>query len=1716
MTLFSRLAAYYPCDNTHGRSLSEDVVGTNDGTAGVVSAATGKVRQGMFFIASGEQFRSVPNDSAIQQLKGLCCWVKFSTIAADQSIVSKGSDATDANTSLKLWFDQSAGAFAYTVGDSSSSTTVTTSGLTIAVDTWYHVRCFNDGNRMGIAVNGTLYASGAARAPLTETGLLYLGRDFGGNYFDGVLDEVALFSTAPTVADGAALYNGGSGASLPLLDSLPGPSGRAGAGTRWLPPSYAESDDAVAYMAHGKLPVQRFDGTLATAGVEAPDQKVTIESSGSGPLVGKRYAYLRFLDSDGRVSNVSPLSDVHDTVGSASGSIIGATNASPIVITSASHGLTTGQTIGITGQQGNTAANGVWKITSLTVDTFSLDGSVGNGDWTMSAVPSMTVTATQDGSASVDQVQTLSYSNTPTTGSFTLSFEGESTTSIAYNASAATIQAALEAVSTIGESNVVCAGGDLPTAVTVTFQNVLGSQDNPLLEVDYTGATSTLSATVTRSGSPGQNEQQTISLLNTPTGGTFTLTYAGQTTGAIAYNASAATIDTALEALSNITSGDLTCTGGPLPGADVVVEFGGTLAETDVALMTINPASLTGGPGGVAIATTQAGGNALESATFESWSFEESTSDFVGSKSGHALESTGSNLISSNEGKSGRYVGFQSGVYLTLESGALASFPAPDGDWSINFWHQWDDVYSDHTVLSGNGWTFGTVYGPGNRYAKQFVIGATTAEWYTTAIPNGSTWVMTTLTVDGATKEMKLYISGSAVGDQVKTHVATLASSASYFYALFSGGGSIDELTVFNTVLTQGQIDELLNSGSGEFYPFPGVTGTNETQQITVSGSPSEGSFTLTFDGETTAAIDYDATAAEVDAALEALSNIAVGDVTCTGGPLPGTAIDVEFTGNQAATDVAEMTASSSGLLADVTTTQEGTGARNELVTLSTDVPPGTGTFTLTFGGQTTDNLNWNATAADVQSKLEALSTVGTGNVVCTGGPINTSDVRVEFKGTFSKTDVGAITASSSMTQTSPVMLVAETTAGDPGTNEIQQVSVEQVTGGTFTLTYSGQTTTAIAFDATAAKVEQELESLSTVGNGNVDVTGGPLTEAPLQVEFIGTLGKTDLSLMTSGSNSLLNGGWGAGASKITYTDVEIPESTRVVRRQILRSKPGDANVFYIDVDEEDVTSNTFSSTKTDDELTSDLAVVMLDSNGVDTNLSRHGEPPNWKRSVASFQNRMFYGVDYVERSVVTISGDAATGVATDWPNVFDDRTLYQDSGKALAAFDANAQTAALSESTATAQTAEKATIRQAAPDSQRIYHSWVNAVDSFPESVHPGQTFQISRDGRDGEMVGQFSFDGRFYVAFKSTIYLYSFDRDPTSAPDGDGRMQVVVPRGLCNHRTVAFTDDLAACMDHEGVYLFDGSALESVSGPIKPLFTGRSATKINWKHQEWFHAAYFSSERTIRFFVVLDGGPYPKHALCFNVDQRLWWLESYPWPITSSATGNLNGRVQTFVGSTGRRIFTLDGVRDGLSPLVADTLRGTVDSAGSRTLSDTSATWTSSMVGQSLRIVSGTGRGQSRDIVAVSGTTLTLGQRWNVRPSTDSVYQIAGVDWSIRTGKLRFVQQNEQELRRVEVFWTPTVNSQSLDYRLFADFEAVAVTNQETRSAAATDGVAVTAGSAYHEVDLTVRGHVEQDFGGLRPEGVSGEKFVELAAEGSTNDEAFRLLGIAVSGAE
>ena len=76
------------------------------------------------------------------------------------------------------------------------------------------------------------------------------------------------------------------------------------------------------------------------------------------------------------------LRDAQYTATATSGAITAASNATPIQITSAGHGLSNGDIVRVGGVEGNTAANGYWAITTAGVDDFTLDSSVGSGAWT--------------------------------------------------------------------------------------------------------------------------------------------------------------------------------------------------------------------------------------------------------------------------------------------------------------------------------------------------------------------------------------------------------------------------------------------------------------------------------------------------------------------------------------------------------------------------------------------------------------------------------------------------------------------------------------------------------------------------------------------------------------------------------------------------------------------------------------------------------------------------------------------------------------------------------------------------------------------------------------------------------------------------------------------------------------------------------------------------------------------------------------------------------------------------------------------------------------------------------------------------------------------------------------------------------------------------------------------------------------------------------------
>jgi len=62
---------------------------------------------------------------------------------------------------------------------------------------------------------------------------------------------------------------------------------------------------------------------------------------------------------------------------------------------------------------------------------------------------------------------------------------------------------------------------------------------------------------------------------------------------------------------------------------------------------------------------------------------------------------------------------------------------------------------------------------------------------------------------------------------------------------------------------------------------------------------------------------------------------------------------------------------------------------------------PTSGTFTLTWGGNTTSALQWNCTAAQVQTALQALGSIGSNNATCSGGPFPVAPIVVTWAGTL-------------------------------------------------------------------------------------------------------------------------------------------------------------------------------------------------------------------------------------------------------------------------------------------------------------------------------------------------------------------------------------------------------------------------------------------------------------------------------------------------------------------------------------------------------------------------------------------------------------------------------------------------------------------------------------------------------------------------------------------
>jgi len=520
--------------------------------------------------------------------------------------------------------------------------------------------------------------------------------------------------------------------------------------------------------------------------------------------------------------------------------------------------------------------------------------------------------------------------------------------------------------------------------------------------------------------------------------------------------------------------------------------------------------------------------------------------------------------------------------------------------------------------------------------------------------------------------------------------------------------------------------------------------------------------------------------------------------------------------------------------------------------------------------------------------------------------------------------------------------------------------------------------------------------------------------------------------------------------STVTYTNVEVPTSEKIVSKQILRNTDGQYLVYYVDVETSNLAETTFTSTRTDTSLRTQTAVPLFDSDFSQSLANRHGQPPSDKPIVSFHQNRLWmYGEVVYEEGVaqVTNGSTTVTGIGTQWTGGMVNRNIFiRDGNSAYEISAVNTATQTLTLEVPYLGATDLFAEYKIRPFTNRrslLHYSEAGLFDSWPAT----QAISVaSSDDIDDDPTGLASTHSYLYILQRRHIYRLTFLESPAL----DGGIFLAARRGCVNNRCWISVDGFLYALDDQGIYKFDGTdTTEVISQNVQDLFSFDSdpgELRINWRAAKWFHASHERHDSTIRWFVAFSGDRLPRHAICFNYAVPQWWVEEYPFPCGDSAV--LKGVATVpLVAGRNNKVFALQvGSLDITDPSEGDT-RALIASWTRRsvTLGSSVAIPASGVVGAPIAIVKGAGKGQMRMITAVSGQTISVDSPWTTALDDDdaaeldtvSEIQIGASPWRWQSGWTEWPIKESNQPRKVAVSYKKTNTPNTVDLRIYKEFQ-------------------------------------------------------------------------------
>ena len=218
--------------------------------------------------------------------------------------------------------------------------------------------------------------------------------------------------------------------------------------------------------------------------------------------------------------------------------------------------------------------------------------------------------------------------------------------------------------------------------------------------------------------------------------------------------------------------------------------------------------------------------------------------------------------------------------------------------------------------------------------------------------------------------------------------------------------------------------------------------------------------------------------------------------------------------------------------------------------------------------------------------------------------------------------------------------------------------------------------------------------------------------------------------------------------------------------------------------------------------------------------------------------------------------------------------------------------------------------------DANTLFYSEFDEFESLPDvNELPIQNNQKNTD----VLTALVPFGSMLLAMQHSHTYAVAYNTDPAV----DATIQMMAHRGCLHQRCWDIHENVLYAADESGIYsMARNGEVQDISLPVRDFFVSEL---LDFGKRDTFFLQTDPRTHIMRFFCTLKSNATdtPAFALCYDIQAKTWWTESYPNSLTAACTGRPgDARLTTMLaGAVDGNLYEITGDSDHANDSLTDT---------------------------------------------------------------------------------------------------------------------------------------------------------------------------------------------------